>query len=111
MADLPVETLDGAASGARTLLARAAAADVRVQRQIEIACEDFFLPIDARLDERTRSALSDLVRLLVATVERELREHGARLLSSRGESRIAQALAEGDSVLPRLRQSGLRRDN
>src|SRR3954463_4025398 len=99
MADLPVETSDGAASGARALLARAAAADVRAQRQLEIACEDFFLPSDARLDERTRSTLGDLVRLLVATVERELREHGARLLASRGDGLLAQALSDGGSVL------------
>jgi hypothetical protein len=110
MADLPVETLEGAAVGARTLLARAAAADVHVQRQLEIACQDFFLPADARLDERMRSALGDLVRLLVATVERELREHGARLLASRGDSRLSQALSDGGSVLPRLRESGLLRD-
>jgi len=112
MTEHTVDTVDGAPFGAsRTLLARAAATDVRVQRALEIATADFFLPADARLDERMRSALGDLVRALVATIEAELREHGARLLATRGEARLAQALAQGESVLPRLRQSGLLRDS
>ena len=112
MTDRTVDTVDGASIGAsRTLLARAAATDVHAQRALEIATDDFFLPADARLDERSRSALGDLVRALVATIEAELRDHGARLLAASGEPRLAQALAQGESVLARLRQSGLLRDS
>ena len=110
MSDNPVMR-DGAAIGAKKLLARAAAADARAHNGLGIAIDDFFLPEDQRLDERTRSALGVLLRGLVETVEAEIREHGARLLGSRGEMGLAAAL--GDASTPafdRLAHSGLLRD-
>lgn len=111
MSDNPVDMRDGATIGARKLLARAAAADVRAHHGLAVAVDDFFLPEEQRLDERTRSAMSVLLRGLVETVEAEIREHGARLLTGRGEPVLASALA-GDSapVLLRLMRSGLLRD-
>lgn len=111
MSDNPVDMRDGATIGAKKLLARAAAADVCAYQGLKIAVDDFFLPEDRRLDERTRSALGVLLRGLVETVEAEIREHGARLLGSRGEVKLASALGDGSTpVLERLSRSGLLRD-
>jgi hypothetical protein len=111
MSDNPVDMRDGATIGARRLLARAAAADACAYRGLKIAIDDFFLPEDQRLDERTRSALAVLLRGMVETVEAEVREHGARLLGSRGEAKLAKALGDNENpVLARLAQSGLLRD-
>ena len=111
MADNPVEPRDSSAAGAGKLLARAAAAEVRAYRGLTVAIDDFFLPEDSRLDERTRSGLSTLLRGLVETVEGEVREHAVRLLHGRGESRLVVALNDRQpSVLTRLWQSGLLRD-
>ena len=110
MSDNPVDMRDGATIGAKKLLARAAGADVRAFRGLMIAIDDFFLPEEARLDERSRSALALLMRGLVDTVEAEIREHGARLLGARGEGDLAAALTEAEPVLARLAQSGLLRD-
>lgn len=111
MSDNPVDTRDGPTVGAKKLLARAAAADVRASQALKIAVDDFFLPEDSRLDERTRSALAVLLRSLVETVEAEIREHGVRLLGARGESALATKLGDDSvPVLARLSKSGLLRD-
>lgn len=111
MSDNPVDTRDGSTVGAKKLLARAAAADVRAFHALMIAVDDFFLPEDSRLDERTRSALAVLLRRLVETVEAEIREHGARLLGASGESVLAAELGDArHPVLARLAKSGLLRD-
>lgn len=106
-----IDTRGGSAIGAETLLALAAAADVRMHRGLTIAIEDFFLPEDARLDERMRAGLASLLAGLVEAIEAEIREHALRLLHGRGESRLVVALNEpGVSVLGRLAKSGLLRD-
>ncbi|MDF7777119.1 DUF2336 domain-containing protein [Sphingomonas sp. AOB5] len=111
MSDNPVDVRDGSATGARKLLARAAAAETCAYRALVVATDDFFLPEEQRLDERTRSAMAVLLRGLVETVEAEIREHATRLLASRGESVLAQALANDTApVLSRLSRSGLLRD-
>lgn len=111
MSDNPVDMRDGAAIGAKKLLARAAAADVCAFQGLMTAIDDFFLPEESRLDERTRSALGVLLRGLVEAVEAEIRAHAARLLGSRGESALAGALeAAGASVPARLSRAGVLRD-
>src|SRR5688572_14524248 len=111
MSDNPVHMRDGATIGAKELLARAAAAEARAYRELMIATEDFFLPEEQRLDERTRSALAVLLRRLVETVEAEIRDHAARLLASRGEPDLAHALVDDSlPVLVRLSRAGLLRD-
>jgi broad specificity phosphatase PhoE len=111
MSDNPVDMRDDATIGAKKLLARAAAADVCAFQGLKVAIDDFFLPEDQRLDERTRSALGVLLRGLVETVEAEIREHGARLLGARGEAKLAVALGDAsEPVLARLARSGLLRD-
>lgn len=111
MSDNPVDMRDGATIGAKKLLARAAAAETRAFQALTIAVDDFFLPEESRLDERTRSAMAVVLRGLVETVEAEIREHGARLLATRNETRVAELLAGADSVFARLARSGLLRDS
>ncbi|MET0307529.1 MAG: DUF2336 domain-containing protein [Sphingomonas sp.] len=96
MSDKSVDLRDGAAIGATELLARAAAAETCAHRGLQVTVDDFFLPEGARLDERTRSALGELLRALVATVESQIRRHGGNLTP--------------DPVFGRLMQSGLLRD-
>lgn len=111
MSDNPVDITHGATSGAPELLARAAAAETRAHDGLAVAIDDFFLSDEARLDERTRAALSLLLRALVETVEAEIRENGARLLNERGEARLAATLLRTEaSVCDRLFRSGLLRD-
>ncbi|MDF2387503.1 DUF2336 domain-containing protein [Nostoc ellipsosporum NOK] len=111
MSDNPVDMRDGSAVGARELLARAAAAELRAYRGLMVAVEDFFLPEEARLDEHSRAGLAALLRGLVETVEGEIREHAVRLLTGRGEAELVGALIEPDTaVLARLWSSGLLRD-
>lgn len=101
----------GSAIGARQLLDRAAAADLRAPRTLAAAIDDVFLPAEARLDDRTRAALAILLGALASTVEGEIREHGARLLTTRGEVALGARLAtSGLPVIARLAGAGLLRD-
>ena len=111
MSDNPVDMRDGHAIGAKELLARAAAAELRAYNGLMVAIDDFFLPEEARLDEHSRAALAALLSSLVDTVEGEIREHAVRLLTGRGETELVAALIEPcDSVLARLWRAGLLRD-
>lgn len=96
MSDNPVDMRDVSIIGATELLARAAAAELCAHRGLQVTVDDFFLPDGARLDERTRSALAELLRALIATVESQIRRHGGDLTP--------------DPVFARLMQSGLLRD-
>lgn len=96
MSDNPVDMRDGQAIGASELLARAAAAELCARHGLQGTIDDFFLPEAARLDERTRSALAELLRALVATVESQIRRHGGDLTP--------------DPVFDRLLRAGLLRD-
>ena len=111
MADAPREPLSGVGDGAQRLLARAAAADTQARARLQAVIADIFLPADARLDDRTRAAIDATMAGLVATVEGELREHGARLLRARDEPALAAALTDDPApVTARLWQAGLPRD-
>ncbi|TGX49630.1 DUF2336 domain-containing protein [Sphingomonas gei] len=111
MSDNPVDTNPGAKAGATPLLASATAAETRVPLALAVAIDDFFLPDEGRLDERTRIALALLLRALIDTIEADIREHGAQSLSSRGESRLAASVLRTEAgVFERLFHSGLLRD-
>lgn len=111
MSQTPVNLRGDVSSGAKELLARAAAAEACAYRGLMVAVDDFFLPEDQRLDERARAALTALLQGLVETIEAQIREHSMRLLASRRELALAQALTRsGESVFPRLARSGLLRD-
>ncbi|TPG48982.1 DUF2336 domain-containing protein [Sphingomonas glacialis] len=102
---------DGAQGGAMALLARAAAADCRVDVRLRGAIDDFYLADQARLDDRTRLAMRRVLGDLAVGVETALRRHAARLLSARAVPHLADALAtESPATLDRLFGSGLLRD-
>jgi hypothetical protein len=112
MSDNRIDINSGANDGAIPLLARAAAAETRVQHRLAVAIDDFFLPEEARLDERTRIALALLLRALIDSIEAEIREHGAQLLGARGETRLATAILRTEAgVFERLFDSGVLRDS
>lgn len=111
MASEPTETLSSVDPGVERLLARAAAADARARARLKAVIADMFLPAETRLDDRARSAIDTNLRMLVASIEGELREHGARLLRARGHVTLADDLmANSVPVTSRLWQAGLPRD-
>ncbi|WP_296611215.1 DUF2336 domain-containing protein [Sphingomonas sp.] len=100
---------DGARASASTLFARAAAAARHADRRLAEAIEDFFLPEDSKLDDRTRAALAATLTAIVAAVERDLRRR-AVAHSSGADSTAIQRIEDGAPVLDRLVGSGLLRD-
>ncbi|URW76358.1 DUF2336 domain-containing protein [Sphingomonas donggukensis] len=75
------------------------------------AIDDAFVAPDARLDDRTRAAFGTLIVQLASSIEGELRDHAARLLTARGAAAIADALRRDDApVADRLIAAGLLRD-
>ena len=88
-----------------------AAADWRAQARLKVAIADFFLPDDARLDDRLRAALSASLAEACRAIESALRQHAARLLATRGAGELAQRLgASDDRVMERLATAGVLRD-
>ena len=88
----------------------AIAAAARDAARLHGAIADFFLPDDARLDERTRRSLDAALVDLVAAVEADLRRHAARLLAGRGADDAAEALLAGGGAMARLTEAGVLRD-
>lgn len=98
-------------AAARVLIARAEGADARGAAALKAAIDDVMLAPDARLDDRTRAGLSALIEALVATLADELAERGAKLLTSRGQAALGDALIDGrDGITARLAAAGLLRD-
>lgn len=111
MSDRSATMTKGSQPDVRALLARAAGADAPARDALAASIDDAFLPAEGRLDDRTRAALSTLIDAMVQAVERELTEHAARLLGSRGEAATAERLlAERAPVADRLANAGLLRD-
>lgn len=101
---------DGARRSASLLLARAAASLGRADRGLAQAIDDFFLPDDMRLDDRTRAVLGGTLAAMIAAVEGDLRRQVARALAAGGDRDRARWLSEGEPVHDRLIASGLLRD-
>ncbi|WP_210358443.1 hypothetical protein [Sphingomonas beigongshangi] len=97
-----------------TLAARLAAArrlGAAADSRLGAAIADFFLPDDARLDERTRTMLGQLLEAVVRAIETDIRHHAARVLAERTQSDAAERILRGpDDVLRRLGRAGLLRD-
>lgn len=92
-------------------LAAARSAGGRATARLAGAIADFFLPEDARLDERTRLALAQVLAATVGAVEADIRRHAARILAGQGVDARAEALLRGhDEVVRRLSRAGLLRD-
>ncbi|KQS04617.1 hypothetical protein ASG11_10450 [Sphingomonas sp. Leaf357] len=103
---------DGPLKRADLLIARAAAADERAHLRLAAAIDDFFLPDDARLDDRMRGGIAAALTALVAGVEGALTQHAGRLLVARAEPELALRLTGNPvSVLDRLVAAGLLRDS
>ncbi len=93
---------DGVRDDASLLLARAAARQGRAEQGLGHAIDDFLLPTEFRLDDRSRAALHATLSAMVAAVEGDVRRHAARLLVARNEPELAEAIRAGDGVLDRL---------
>lgn len=107
----PSDRNDGARVGASHLLARAAADDVRADHHVMAAIDDFFIPDEARLDDRVRSALSESLRDIIGAVEREIRQFASRLLIGVDEPVAANRLISSPaSAFEALSNAGLLRD-
>ena len=91
---------------------RAVDARLRASERLAGAMADFFLPEDARLDDRTRLALADRLGRAVGDIEADLRRQAARLLAARGGTAAADSLLAERSTraLERLNGAGLLRD-
>ena len=73
--------------------------------------EDFFLPDEARLDDRTRLTLTAVLGAIVGSIEGDIRRHAARALGGWAEDGAAEALLEAQGqALDRLLASGVLRD-
>jgi hypothetical protein len=98
----------------RGLTARLAAvrrADACADDRLTGAIDDIFLPDDARLDERARIEVGQLLGAVVHGIETDIRRHAARILSGRGSDALAEALLrEGTDITARLSTAGLLRD-
>jgi hypothetical protein len=102
---------DGAQHGAARLLARAAAVDARAELRLAAGISDFFLADEARLDDRMRAGIGQVLAGLVSGVEAALTQRAARLLSARDlAATAARLVAPGTPVLDRLLAARLLRD-
>ncbi|THD35174.1 MAG: DUF2336 domain-containing protein [Sphingomonas sp.] len=101
---------DGARRSASQLLARAAASLGRADRRLAHAIDDFFVPDDDRLDDRTRAVLAGTLSAMIVAVENEMRRHVAQTLTAAGDGDRARWLSEGEPVDERLAAAGVLRD-
>lgn len=105
------EMEDRTRGGISTLLARAAAADVRADEALHVAIDDVFFPDAARLEDRIRHGVTHVLRDLANGIAAPLRRHAARLLTARDEGALAELLlASNDDTGARLAAAGSLRD-
>jgi hypothetical protein len=109
MLNTPVDPCEADAS-AVTLLDHVAMAERAGHRRLRAAADQFFLSDQARIDDRTAARLDAMMRATVAVVEAGIRDHAARLLTSRGEQALGQALRAADDRFDRVHAAGLFRD-
>lgn len=74
---------------------------------LRASAHDLLLPEAARLGDRSRLTLRQMLRTLIETIERALRHHAAGLLGDRG----AAIREEDGRAFDRLMRSGLLRDD
>ena len=89
----------------------AVAAMQRSDARLSAAIDDFFLPDDSRLDDRTRAALARQLGAIVGAIETDIRRHAARVLTGWAEEGAAVALVEAQGeAIDRLLRVGVLRD-
>lgn len=105
------ESDDEAAGGwaPSELAARVAAAESRARAELDAAVADTGLADSYRLDERTRLALGESLRSMVATVEAAIRRHATRLLADRAAPG-GTVLRSSEEAIARLMRAGLLRE-
>ncbi len=93
-------------------VARAENARLRAETRLAGTIADFFLDADARLDDRTRLMLAQVVGGIVEAIEADIRRHAARLLVGQGLARAGETILRptGAGVIARLTRVGLLRD-
>jgi len=91
---------------------RAERARLRAETRLAGTIADFFLDADARLDDRTRLMLAQVLGAIVGAIEWDIRRHAARLLVGDGATRAGEAMLKvgAGTVLERLTRAGLLRD-
>jgi hypothetical protein len=86
----------------------ASRAQARAARRMEAAVADFFLPDDARLDDRTRVMATRVLRSAIGALATAIRQHAVRLLEREGAGDAAARLPlAGEEVSDRLARPGL----
>lgn len=97
-----------ASSSTPSPAARAQRAETRAQTRMGAAVADFFLPSDARLDDRTRAMAARVLGDAVGALDLAIRRHAARLLGRTGPDDVAERLLRlRDDVAERLSRPGL----
>jgi hypothetical protein len=93
-------------------VARAEDARLRAETRLTGMIADFSLDANARLDDRTRLLLAQVLGAIVGVIEWDIRRHAARLLAAGGATQAGEAMlrAGAESVLDRLTRAGLLRD-
>ncbi len=93
-------------------VARAEQSRLRAETRLTSTIADFFLDADARLDDRTRLRLAQVLGTIVGAIESDIRRHAARLLVGDGSTKAGEAIVrtKGAGVLARLTRAGLLRD-
>lgn len=108
---IPPDPRDASPTNAADAAERIRAGMRRDAVRLSAAIDDFFLPDDARLDERTRLTLATVLGAIVGAIEGEIRRHAARVLGGWAEDGAAAALlAAQGQALDRLLASRVLRD-
>ena len=91
---------------------RAEKGRLRAETRLTGTIADFFLDADARLDDRTRLVLAQVLGAIVEAIEADIRRHAARLLAGQGLTKAGEAMlrTRGIGVVARLTRAGLLRD-
>ncbi|MEG3166838.1 DUF2336 domain-containing protein [Sphingomonas sp. LB3N6] len=91
---------------------RAEAARLRAETRLAGTITDFFLDAEARIDDRTRLMLAQVLGAIVGAIEWDIRRHAARLLAGVGATEAGEAILKAGvgTVLQRLTRAGLLRD-
>lgn len=107
---MPVEPDPRRVNGERRSAAAREAAR-RAATRLDGAITDFFVPGDARLDDRIRLAISQSLNAIVRLIETDMRRHAARTLARQDRDAQAEALlGSRDDIVGRLDRAGLLRD-
>jgi hypothetical protein len=108
---VPPDPFDGDRLDASRAAARARDARRRGDARLSATIDDFFLPDDSRLDDRTRLSLARVLSAIVGSIEADIRRHAARVLAGWAEEGAGIALVEAQGeAMARLVHAGVLRD-